>query len=81
MAKYKIEYNKDGCIGALACSAVAEKFWIPTKENDKVDLANATYNEETRKYELIIDEADLAVNKEAEEVCPVLVIKITKIEE
>ena len=81
MAKYKIEYDKDGCIGAFACSAVAEKFWIPTKENDKVDLANAKYNEETRKYELIIDGKDFAINKEAEEVCPVMVIKITKIED
>ncbi|MBS3103064.1 ferredoxin [Candidatus Woesearchaeota archaeon] len=79
MAKYRIEFDRELCIGALACTAVAEKFW-PRADDGKVDLANAAYNEETKKWELIIDEEDFAVNKEAEEVCPVLAIKITKIE-
>tara|TARA_Y100000310_G_scaffold166653_2_gene166347 strand:+ start:5905 stop:6150 length:246 start_codon:yes stop_codon:yes gene_type:complete len=81
MAKYKIEYDKESCIGAFACSAVAEKFWIPTQENDKVDLKDATFNEETKKFELIIDEKDFTINHEAAEACPVLVIKIIKLEE
>jgi ferredoxin len=80
MAKYRIEFDREACIGALACNAVAEKFW-PRSEDGKVDLAGATFNEETKKWELIIDDADYEVNKEAAEVCPVEVITITKIED
>ena len=78
MAQYKIIFDKETCIGVLACVAAASKFWIP--EEKKVDLKNATYNEKTKKYELIIDEKDFAVNKEAADVCPVEAIKIEKIE-
>lgn len=82
MAKYKIEFDRKNCIGAFACTAVAEKFWPHSEtEPGKVDLTDATFNEETGKWELIIEEEDLAVNEEAAEVCPVQVIVITKIEE
>ena len=80
MPKYKIEFDRELCIGALACTAVAEDFW-PQADDGKVDLTGATYNEKTKKWELIIDEQDYPINKEAEEVCPVVAIKITKIEE
>ena len=80
MPKYKIEFDREICIGALACTAVAENFW-PTADDGKVDLTGATYNEETKKWELIIDEKDFEINSEAAEVCPVDAIVITKIEE
>ena len=80
MAKYKIEFDRELCIGALACTAVAEKFW-PRAEDGKVDLTNATYNEKTKKWELIIDENDFEINKEAADVCPVDAIVIKKIED
>jgi len=80
MTKYKIEFDREICIGALACTAVAEQFW-PTSEDGKVDLTGATYNEQTKKWELIIDEKDYEINKDAAEVCPVDAIVITKIEE
>lgn len=79
MARYKIIFDKEACIGVLACSAAAAKFWLP--KDNKVDLKDATYNKETKKYELIIDEKDFAVNQEAAEVCPVEAIQITKIED
>ena len=50
MTKYKIEFDREICIGALACTAVAENFW-PTSEDGKVDLTGATYNEETKKWD------------------------------
>jgi len=80
MAKYKISFDREACIGALACLAVADKFY---KESDdgKVDLNDATYNEDTGKWELIIDEDDFDINQEAAEVCPVIAIKVEKIEE
>lgn len=78
MTRYKIEFDRETCIGALACNAVAEKFWQKA-DDGKVDLAGATFNEGAKKWELIIDEEDFELNKEAEEVCPVAAIKITKI--
>ena len=80
MAKYKIEFDRELCIGALACNAVAQEFW-PRAEDGKVDLAGAVYNETTKKLELIIEDKDLEINKESAEVCPVEAIIITKIED
>ena len=80
MTKYKIIYDREACIGALDCIAVSKKLWI-LKEDYKVDLNGATFNEETQKWELIVDEKDFDIAKSSEEVCPVLAIKIEKIEE
>lgn len=80
MTKYKIEFDRTNCIGALACHAIAEKFWLRA-EDGLVDLAQATLNKETGKWELIIEEKNFQLNKEAADVCPVAVISITKLEE
>jgi len=80
MAKYKIIFDREGCIGALACAGVAEEFW-PVADDGKVDLKGATYNEETKRWELIIDEEHLDINRISAEVCPVNVIIIEKVEE
>ncbi len=80
MAKYKIEFDKENCIGAFACTAVAELFWKQSESDPgKADLTGAEYNEKTGKWEIIIDQKDYRINEEAAEVCPVQVIKITKI--
>ena len=73
MAKYKVEFIKIECIGALACVAVHSKRWIPTNDG-KVDLEGG--KEENGKYILWIDEKELPKMKEAAEVCPVNVIHI-----
>lgn len=78
MVKYKIELDRDICIGTFSCSAAAENFWLEG-DDGMVNLANAVYNEETEKWELIIDENDFATNRDAEDGCPVDAIKITKI--
>ena len=80
MAKYKIEFDRETCIGALSCNAVNPDFWIKA-EDSKVDLKNATFNPATKKFELIIEEADYQKNFASAEVCPVTAIKITKIED
>ena len=80
VVKYKIEFDREICIGALACNAVAENFW-PRTDDGKVDLANATYNEHTKKWELIIEEKDFEINKDSADVCPVEAIVITKLHE
>lgn len=80
MPKYKIEFDREVCIGALACTAVAEHFW-PRSEDGKVDLTGATYNEQTKKWELIIDEKDFQMNRDAADSCPVDAIKVIKLED
>ncbi|MBI2575072.1 ferredoxin [Candidatus Woesearchaeota archaeon] len=80
MPKYKIIYDKPTCIGAASCVAVAPKFWELV--GDKAELIGSTYNEQTKKYELIIETAeDLQLNQDAEQVCPVAAIKVEKIED
>jgi len=80
MAKYKIEFDREACIGALMCEAVAPKLW-PKSDDGKVDLAGGTFNENTKKWELIIemDEKEFRTADESAHVCPVDVIVITKI--
>lgn len=81
MAKFKIEYDREGCIGAVACVAAAEKFFI-LKDDGKVDLVGGVLNEKSGWYELVVEnEQDVKDLKVAEEGCPVKVIKVTKIEE
>jgi ferredoxin len=75
--QYKIIYDREACIGAFACVAAAPNFWV-FNEDGKADFKGATFNAETRKWELIIDEADFEDNKAAAEVCPVLAITIEK---
>ena len=53
MAKYKIEFDREACIGALSCYASAPEFW-PRSDDGKVDLKGAKFNKDTQKWELII---------------------------
>lgn len=77
MAEYKLTFDKETCIGTFACNSVAEKFFS-IGDDGKAKLNNSKFNKETKKYELIIDEKDLSIAKEAESFCPVLAIKIEK---
>lgn len=80
MPKYRIVYDKPTCIGAASCVAVAPKFWELV--GDKAELIGSTYNEQTKKYELIVETPeDLQLNQDAEQVCPVAAIKVEKIED
>ena len=80
MAKYRIIFDREACIGALACNVVAPEFWKLAKDG-KVDLASAKYNKETDKFELVIDEKWLVKNEDAAKVCPVTAIILEKIED
>jgi ferredoxin len=80
MVKYLITFDREACIGALACNAVAPNFWVLAKDG-KVDLKDATFNKETKKWELIIADPDFKINDDAAYSCPVSVIKIVKIDD
>jgi len=77
--KYKIQYNKETCIGAATCISVAPKLW-ELEKNGKAKLLNSTYNKKTKLYELTIEtEEEIEAAIDSAQVCPVNAIKITKI--
>jgi ferredoxin len=78
MAKYKIIFDREACIGALACNAVAPKFYL-LADDGKVDLSKAVLNPQTKKFELVIETDALEINKEAADACPVHAIVIQEI--
>ena len=81
--KYKIIFERENCIAAAACVAIAEDFWTLDEATDgKADIKkekNPTKTE-TGNQELIIDEVDFEKNLLAAQGCPVNVIKIIDLE-
>ena len=69
MAKYKVEQDREGCIGCGACCAVCPSRW----EMDGDGKSKYKGNQE-------IDEGDYKCNKEAADSCPVNVIHIIDLE-
>ena len=76
MTKYKITYDRDGCISAAACVGVNAKYWVLDAADGRANLIGSTKNESSGLFEMEIDEADLADMRAAAEVCPVLIIHI-----
>jgi len=62
MTKYKIEVDKDTCIGCGACTVACDNFIL---DGDKAKSVKAEVDE-------------LGTNQEAADSCPVSAIKITK---
>ena len=79
MAKYKITFDRNTCIGAFACVAADEATW-KYADDGKVDMEGSA-DEGEGMFTLIIDEADLDKHKAAAESCPVYAIKVEKIDE
>ena len=77
MAKFKIEHNRPDCIGCGACAAVSPDFW-EMKDDGKSSIKGG--KKVGDKEEMVIDEKDLAANKEAAESCPVNVIHIVNLD-
>jgi len=62
MAKFKIEINKETCIGCGACTAQCDNFEM---DGDKAKAKKA-----------VVD--SIGCNQEAADICPVTAIKIKK---
>ncbi len=77
--KYKVIFDREACIGALACNAVAPEYWL-LADDGKVDLKGAKQRADG-KWELLIEEKKYAINKEAADSCPVSAIVIEEVEE
>lgn len=76
MAKFKIIYDRDACIGAAACAAL-DPIRFEMNADGKADLLKGT-DDGKGIWTLEID--DLGEAKEAAESCPVNVIKIKDLE-
>lgn len=74
MGKFRIEYDRKSCIGAGVCVAVAPAHW-KMGDDGKAELLGGK-KEASGKVTKEIDDKDLAVNKQAAEGCPAIVIKV-----
>jgi len=71
--KYKIEYDRENCIGAAACVALDSDNWCIV-EDGKADLKDSKRD---KKYFIReVDESELNKWKESARACPVNVIHI-----
>lgn len=75
MPKYKVELDRDGCIGAAVCEAVCPKHW-KMADDGKVDLIGSTKSAEGEFYSKEIEQEDYESMKMAADGCPVKVIHI-----
>lgn len=81
MPHYKVIYDREACIGSFACTAAAPDFWL-YNEDGKADLKHATFNKETKQWELLVtEEQDFDDNQAAAEACPVFAIRVEKIDD
>ncbi len=80
MVKVKITFDRETCIGALACAAVYPEKWIPA-DDGKVDLKGSQLNQKENKFELILDvsEEEFEKIKGSADVCPVIAIKVERL--
>ncbi len=72
--KYRIEYDRERCIGAAVCVAFSPKTWDMNNDG-KADLLESK-EESPGIWVKEIDEADFEENRQAAEGCPVNVIHI-----
>ncbi|MBD3261303.1 MAG: ferredoxin [Candidatus Altiarchaeales archaeon] len=70
-----VRLNREDCIGCSACAGICPSFWAMNNEDNKTDLKGAEKAQDGW-FELEVEERDLECNRQAEDVCPVDVIKV-----
>ena len=75
MAKYKIVYDKPGCIGAFSCVALDPEHWI-NGEDGKAILIKGKQEGNNYVIEVELDKEQFEKMKAGAESCPVNVIHI-----
>ena len=73
---YKLEHDREGCIGCGACAAIAPERWDMDENDGKSDIKDGKDREDGWQ-EIEIQDSELEINKDAAESCPVNVIHIT----
>ncbi len=75
--RYKIIYDRSGCIGVAACVIMHPDRWVMNKEDDKVDLIGGSLaDKDKQEFVLEFTEEEFEKFKQSAEVCPVNVIHI-----
>lgn len=75
--RYKIEFDRKGCIGAAICCAVSERFWKFNHDDGKVDLEGSRRDKQNNTQVLAIPEKEFQENHDSALSCPAHVIHIT----
>lgn len=78
MPKYRIEHDRENCIGCRNCTYVCPEFW-EMGPDDKSDVKGSTEPEPGWEH-LEIEEKDFSCNERAADECPVNVIHIKNLE-
>jgi ferredoxin len=80
LVTYRIEFDRETCIGAGACVAATADFWS-IDQDGKANLKSATYDTEKKVWVLELQENEHQKNLDAAQVCPVNAIHIYKDDE
>jgi ferredoxin len=77
--RYKIVYDREGCIGAAACVAAYPERWT-LADDGKADLKDALPNDDNTEQTLEISEEEFQKMMDSAQACPVNVIHIIDLE-
>jgi ferredoxin len=75
MGKYRVEFDRENCIGAGACVATNADFWF-IDQDGKATLKTAVFDDAKKLWILQIEDADFQKHMDAAGVCPVTVIHV-----
>ncbi len=77
--RYKIVYDREGCIGAAACVAAYPERWS-LADDGKADVKDGTQNDDNTVQELEFTEEEFQKMMDSAQACPVNVIHIIDLE-
>ena len=72
MAQYKIEYNREECIGCGACTSQCPENW---------EMLDKGGEFKAKPKKMIVNEDEYDSNLEAADICPVECIKLEKVKD
>lgn len=80
MKRVKIIFDRQNCIGAAVCAAIAPKYWKMV-EDGKATLVKGINNPKTGNFELVLDvpDKDCKLLEDSARSCPVQVIKVMEV--
>jgi len=80
MPRIKVTLDRQNCIGAAVCAAIAPQFWQMNTDG-KVDLLGGTKDSATGKIvlEKEVSTKELELLQDSARSCPVLVIEVIEV--
>ncbi|KKP70240.1 hypothetical protein A2X44_00845 [candidate division CPR3 bacterium GWF2_35_18] len=76
----KITFDRQNCIGAAVCAAIAPKFWKMV-DDGKATLVSGRNNPQIKRFELVVEvsEEDIKLLEDSARSCPVQVIEVMEV--